>query len=589
MKNLENMTEENIIEYMNKAKNIEIDNFTKKLKIGLVGSFTFNGLSEILQVKSQELKIKLTAFVGEYNQYNQEMLDSKSNLYEFKPDITFLLLDIRTILGETYFFPYNFSEQERKRIIKEKFLEIKKLIDCFKKNSKSKLILTNFAIPTYSSYGIFENKMEFGLNDMINQLNNELKELVRKEQSIFIFDFDGFVRKHGEENIFNFKQYFFGDIKVSIKFLPYLGHELMGFVKAILGMSKKCIVVDLDNTLWGGVVGEEGFDGIKLGPYTQGRPFLELQKILLGLNQRGIILAINSKNNYDDAIKVIKEHPYMLIKEENFASMRINWSDKVSNIKEISKELNIGLDSMIFLDDDPINRELMKSTLPEVLTIELPRDPSEFSSCITNLNDFNLLKITDEDLNRSKMYHDEQKREEFKKTIPDLENFLKEMKIHISIKNANSFTIPRISQLTLKTNQFNLTTKRYQEEDIKKIVEDKNFLVGCAQVSDKFGDNGITGIFIINKQNNVWILDTFLLSCRIMGRGVEQGILSHILNEAKNANVKKVIGEYIPTDKNKPCKDFLEKSGFKEEGNYWSFDLKDIIKMPDYLTVDRDE
>ena len=583
------MTEKKISEYMNKAETIEIDNFRKKLKIGIIGSFTFNGLPEILQVKCHESKIKLTTFVGKYNQYNQEMLDSKSNLYQFEPHITFLLLDIRTILGDVYYFPYNLSEEERKTIVKEKFLEIKTLIDCFKKYSKSKLILTNFAIPTYSTYGIFENKTEFGLKNMINELNNKLQEFVKKEQSIFVFDFDGFVKKHGEENVFNFRQYFFGDVKVSIEFLPHLGHELMGFVKPILGMNKKCIVVDLDNTLWGGIVGEDGFDGIKLGPYTQGRPFLELQKILIGLNKRGIILAINSKNNYEDAMKVIKEHPYMLIKEENFATMRINWSDKVSNMQEIAKELNIGLDSMVFLDDDPINRELMKSALPEVLTIELPRDPSEYCSCIMNLNDFNLLKITEDDLNRRKMYHDEQKREQFKKTVPDFENFLKEMNIHVSIKNANSFTIPRISQLTLKTNQFNLTTKRYQEEDIKKLVDDKNYLVGCAQVSDKFGDNGITGVYIINKQNNEWVLDTFLLSCRIMGRGVEQGILGHILNEAKNANVKKVKGQHIPTEKNKPCEDFLEKSGFKEEGKYWTFDLKDIIKVPKHLNMIKDE
>lgn len=583
------MTEEKISYYINKAKSIDLNDFEKKLKIAIIGSYTFNGLSEVLQVKCQELKIRLTSFVGEYNQYNQEVLDPKSNLYQFNPDITFLLLDIRTILGDSYYFPYDFSKKERETVIKEKISEIKTLIDCFKKNSKSKLVLTNFNIPTYSTYGFLENKTEYGLKEMVQELNKEIQEMVKEEQSIFVFDFDGFVRKHGENNIFNYRQYFFGDVKVSIDFLPYLGHELMGFVKPISGLSKKCIVVDLDNTLWGGVIGEDGFDGIKLGPYTQGRPFLELQKILLGLNKRGMILAINSKNNYEDAIKVIKEHPYMLIKDENFASKRINWSDKITNMQEISEELNIGLDSMVFLDDDPINRELMKSTLPEVLTIDLPRDPSEYSSCIMNLNDFNLLKITKDDLNRSKMYHNEQKRKEFEKTVPDVETFLKKMDIHVSINNANSFTIPRISQLTLKTNQFNLTTKRYQEEDIEKFVEDKNYLVGCAQVSDKFGDNGITGVFIVNKLSNEWEIDTFLLSCRIMGRGVEEGILGHILKEAKKAGISKVKGQFIPTKKNRPCEGFLEKFGFKKEVDHWSFDLKNTIKVPKHLIMKENE
>ena len=583
------MTEEKISYFINKAKTIDPNNFGKKIKIGIIGSYTFNGLSEVLQVKCHELKIQMTSLVGEYNQYNQEILDPKSNLYRFNSDITFLLLDVRTVLGDSYYFPHNFSKEERRKIIQEKSDEIKTLIDCFKMNSKAKLILTNFNVPTYSSYGIFENKTEYGLKEMVQELNKKIEDLVKKEQSVFVFDFDGFVRKHGEENIFNYRQYFFGDVKVSIDFMPHLGNELMGFVKPILGLNKKCIVVDLDNTLWGGIVGEDGFDGIKLGPYTQGRPFLELQKILLGLNKRGIILAINSKNNYEDAIKIIRKHPYMLIKEENFASKQINWSDKITNMQEIAKELNIGLDSIVFLDDDPINRELMRSALPEVLTIDLPRDPSEYCSCVMNLNDFNLLKITEDDLNRSKMYHDEQKRKEFAKTTPDLENFLKKMDINVIIKKADGFTIPRISQLTLKTNQFNLTTKRYQEEDIKKFTEDKNYLVGSAQVSDKFGDNGITGVFIVEKQKDEWRIDTFLLSCRVMGRGVEEGILGHILGEAKKVGINKVKGRFVPTKKNKPCEDFFKKSGFKKEGEFWSFNLENIIKMPKHLTVNEYE
>jgi len=579
------MKEEKLSYYLNKAKIIEPNSNEKEIKIAILGSFTLNGLAEVLQVKCAELNTKLVSYVGKYNQYNQEILNSKSHLYQFNPDITFLLLDTRSILGDTYYFPYNASVSERKKIIDEKFLELEHLISYFKQTSKSKLIITNFNIPVYSPYGIYENKIEFNLKKMVMELNTKLEDIIQKENSTFLFDFDGFIRKFGEAHVFNYRQYFFGDIKVGIDYLPHLGHELMGYVKPVLGLSKKCIVVDLDNTLWGGVIGEDGFNGIKLGPYTQGRPFLELQKILLALNKRGIILAINSKNNYDDAIHVIREHPYMLIKEENFASTRINWEDKISNIQEIANELNIGLDSIVYLDDDPINRELMKASLPQILTVDLSRDPSEYGQCITDLNDFNLLQITEDDIKRSKMYNEEQQRKEFKKNIPDLENFLQKMNIKVLIKNGDNFTIPRISQLTLKTNQFNLTTKRYQEEEIKNMVNDKKFLVECAQVSDKFGDNGITGVCIVKKNDKEWNIDSFLLSCRIIGRGVEEGILGHILEQAKKEGVSKVVGQYIQTKKNEPCKDFYQKYGFEKDGEYWSFNLKNTIKIPNHLKM----
>jgi len=579
------INEEKLSYYITQSKIIDPNSYEKEIKIAILGSFTLNGLSEVLQVKCRDSKIKSISYVGEYNQYAQEILNPKSNLYQFKPDIVFLLLDVRTILGDVYFSPYRSSVSERKEIVKDKILELENLITIFKQNSNSKLIISNFNIPVYSPYGIYENKTEYGFKKMILELNNYLENLIKNENSIFLYDFDNFLRKFGEQNVFNYKQYFFGDVKISIGFIPHLGHELMGYVKPILGLSRKCIVVDLDNTLWGGIIGEDGFDGIKLGPYTQGKPFLELQKILLALNNRGIILAINSKNNSEDALNVIKTHPYMLIKEENFASKRINWNDKVSNMQEIANELNIGLDSIVFIDDDPINRELMKDSLPQILTVDLPRDPSEYGSYIMNLNDFNLLQITEDDIKRNKMYFQEKQRKEFKKNMPNLENFLKKMNIEVLIKNADNFTIPRISQLTLKTNQFNLTTKRYQEEDIQKMVNDKKFQIECAQVSDKFGDNGITGVFIINKNDNEWIIDSFLLSCRVMGRGIEEGILAHILEQAKKQSVSKVKGQYIPTKKNLPCENFYQNYGFKMEGKYWSFDLKNTIKIPEHLRI----
>ncbi len=364
----------------------------------------------------------------------------------------------------------------------------------------------------------------------------------------------------------------------------------MRYVYAVVGITKKCIVLDLDNTLWGGVVGEDGFDNIKLGDNPVGRAFVEFQKRLLALNQRGILLAVNSKNNFNDAIEVIQKHPSMILREDDFACVKINWDDKVSNLHKIAEELNIGLDSMVFFDDDRINQEYVRESLPEVLVVDLPRDSSQYAKILTEMKEFDAMRITEEDTKRSSMYLGQKKRKELEKKIGDFNEFLKQMNIEVEVKKADSFSIPRISQLTLKTNQFNLTTRRYQEEDVSKFSSSDDKIVECVQVSDKFGDNGITGTYIVEKKNDEeWIIDTFLLSCRIMGRGVEEIMINQIIENAKSSGIKRVKGEYIPTPKNKPAESFYEKLGFKKENDFWVFNTDDKIKKPEHIRVIKNE
>ena len=571
---------------MTEANSVLDIKFDKKIRVALLSSFTINGLEETLRVKCAQEKIEFISYVAGYNQYAQEILNTKSNLYKFDPDITFLILDTRSMMGNFFYSPYSLNTTERKEFVATKTNELLKLIDTFTKNSKSKLVVTNFNIPNYSPYGIIETKTEFSMHDMIHEINSKLKSNLIDKQSVFVYDFNQFVMYHGEANVFDYRKFLFGDIKISLDRIPHLANDLMSYIKAVLGLNKKCIVLDLDNTLWGGVVGEDGFDGIKLGPTSPGNAFMEFQRCLLSYWQRGIILAINSKNNYDDAMQVIKEHPYMILREKHFASMQINWNDKVSNLKEIANDLNIGLNSIVYFDDDPVNREIVSCNMPEVLVVNLPQDPSLYAQALTSLNDFNALQITDEDLSRGKMYLEQKARKELGISVTNLDEFLKQLNIKITMKGADQFTIPRISQLTLKTNQFNLTTKRYQEEDIVKFSQDDTKLVGCVKVEDKFGDNGITSVFIVDKESDSeWNIDTFLLSCRVMGRGVEDAILGHILQKAKSEGVKKVKGMYIPTKKNMPCEHFLSNCGFSKEGEFWSYSLDKSVKMPDHLKV----
>ena len=578
--------EKSLSEYISLSKNIDDLKFDKKLKVAILSSFTLNGLSEILHVKSSELGIRYQSYLGGYNQYNQELLDSQSEYYKFSPDVTFLILDIRNFLGENFHFPYNISDNERKLLVNEKINQIENIIKCFEKNLNSKLIITNFNIPSYSPNGITETKSDFGFHEMIEELNRSLRNISKTHSSVYIYDFNHFVSKYGEKNIFDYRQFHVGDIQIALNFIPSFAYDLMSYIKPITGTNKKCIVLDLDNTLWGGIVGEDGFDGIELGHSSNGKAFVDFQKELLSLWNHGIILAINSKNNFDDAMKVINEHPNMILRKKNFASIQINWDDKAQNLKQIAEEINIGLNSIAFFDDDKINRERIKQEFPEVLTIEVPDDPSQFSLILKNLNDFNVLQRTDEDIKRGQMYAQQRERKELEKSISNLEDVLEQLDIKVKMKNSSEFLIPRISQLTLKTNQFNLTTRRYQEEEIRNFTNDHKFIVGCAQVLDKFGDNGITGVYIINKQDKIWSIDTFLLSCRIMGRGVENGIFSQILIDAKHNGVEEVRANFIPTQKNKPAENFLPDFGFKKEGDNWIYKLNNEIKVPKHLKVE---
>ena len=579
--------EKKLSSFINESKKLDESNFEKTTRIAVIGSFTLIGLAETLQVKCAESNIFSHIYSGGYNQYNEEMLNTDSNLYSFKSEICFLILDTRTILENLFYLPYDVCESDRKKFVNNKFKELSTLIKFFIGQSNSKLIVSNFVPPTHSPHGIFESKTDYGLQEMIIDFNHKLIDEFKNNPLVFVFDFNGFVTNFGQKNIFDYRQYYLGDVQISLEKIPHLANQLMGFVKPILGLNKKCIVLDLDNTLWGGIVGEDGFNGINLSHNDPiGKSFIEFQKHLLSLHKRGIILAVNSKNNFDDAMKVIREHPNMILKEENFACLKINWNDKVTNLKEISHEVNIGLDSMVFFDDDKVNRDFVRFVMPEVMTVEMSNDPSQYVPILLELTDFNVTKITAEDKKRGKMYLEQRQRFELQKTTTDLHEYLKKLNIKLFIKNADEFSIPRISQLTLKTNQFNLTTKRYQEEDVKNFSNNNKKIVGCARVEDKFGDNGIIGVFIVDKENNdEWAIDTFLLSCRVIGRGIEEGIMNYIISLAKKENVSKVTANFIPTKKNQPAESFLPKFGFVKENDKFVYNIKNFIEKPSHLEI----
>ena len=579
-----------INDYLKAYKSLKQRRGNKNINIALLASFTSKGIKEVLTVQCNEIGITADIYEAEYNQYNQEIIDEQSNLYKHTPNVIFLMVDTRTMLGDSYFNFYDLNATKQESFVQNKLQELTSLIELLIQRTSARIIVHNFEVPTYSPLGILENKEHAGFIRSIRLLNDSLAMTYRNDSQTFIFDYDAFTSYIGKQHATDWKMYYLGDFKLAPNHIPGLCKQYIPYLRAMTGLMKKCLVLDLDNTVWGGIIGEDGIKDIHLGPTQEGRPFWELQKYILSLFKRGIILAINSSNNYEDAIRVIRENPYMILKEEHFASIQINWNDKISNMKAIAKEINIGLDSLAFFDDDHLNREMIRQALPQVHVIDAPDDPALYLHTAMQLDDFNTLHITEEDKKKGSMYAQNRKRQHLAQTTTDITTYLKQLEMSITIEQANNFNTPRISQLTQRTNQFNMTTKRYLEEDIKSFATNKNYIVFCIKVLDKFGDNGITGVAIIKKANSAWTIDTLLLSCRVIGRRIEDMILAYIIEEARKAQTPKITAQFIPTNKNAPAKDFYKNCGFTlitEKGGKqtWEYPVDKTFPHPTFITV----
>ena len=552
----------------------EIDKILKKAdkKAAILSNFTVKGLSECLKVKSFANDIFLQVYEGEYGQWKQEILGNK--LYEFKPDIIFLLIDAHGLDNNIFYSNNDIKHEEIKN-------ELSQFVDYIKSKTDAKIVVSNSVKIWPPIAGIFDSKLKNGYYGIVDDYNNNLLNIYKNDGQVFIFNFNEWLGYVGKKNFWYDKYYFMADMNLSPEAVPSLADELTSYLIPLAGKKKKCIVLDLDNTLWGGVIGEDGLSGIKLSPAGEGQQFYYFQKLLLSLNERGILLAINSRNNEADVKEVFLKHPHIVLKENNIVSSKINWNNKAENIQAIAKELNIGLDSMLFIDDDLSNRELIKQMLPEVDVLDLPTDSTKYVQTLLNYKGFSTFEFTEEDKNRNEMYLQDKHRNEYKSKFIDMESFLKSLCLRILIKEVDDFLIPRVAQLTQKTNQFNLTARRYHEDDIKNFIKSGNKL-WALDVSDKFGDYGITGFCLAKDMPDRWDIDSMLLSCRVLGKKVEEQFFGFVLNELKRIKSKKIHAYYKPTPKNDQVKDFYKifdfyKTGLSGNEDIWERDLNDYV------------
>jgi FkbH-like protein len=563
----------------------------RPIRASLLSTFTINSLVPYLEVEAARRGLAANIHVGPFNSVRQELLNPGSQCLSHQPDIVFvaqLLCDVCPPLVNDFL---SLDETRIEQYLVEIVSETLAALMAFRQVSQATVVMHNFALPPHPPLGIYEVMEPRSQTSVIRQLNLRLVDAVKQLPGVYVLDYDRLCAHVGYGKCQNDKTWYLGRAPLSGEALSMLASVQSAFMQASVGHQRKCLVLDLDNTLWGGVVGEDGVAGIQLGHTYPGNAFRYFQEVLLQLHRRGVLLAINSMNNEADVEEVFQSHPDMVLRREHFASARMNWAPKPENMMEIANELNIGLDSLVFLDDSPTERALMRKSLPQVLTLEVPKDPLKYAEALMESRAFDGLSFTAEDRRRGEMYREEVAREHLKQSASSLQDFLESLQLEVSIRPVDQFAFVRVLDLIHKTNQFNLTSRRHSAGQLKEIIADPNCHAFYLRVVDRFGDNGIVGAAISRVQDGAVYLDTFLLSCRILGRTIETAFLYFLVEWFQKLEMTTMEAEFIRTAKNAPAADFLSRHCFKQIGeestsSRWRLDLKDVsFQWPGYIQL----
>ena len=543
-------------------KNLKADlSGLPKVKLALVGDTATQFLVTAIRGMGIECGYNLEVFEAEYNQVERQFFDTSSDLYQFDADFIVLFLSTHKLCEHHSLLPAN----EQANLVRERVAFIESICHIPALESK-KIICFNFPEIDDAIFGNYANKVRSSFPFQVRQLNYELMELAARTPNLNICDIASIQNKLGRDMMFAPNIYISTEMVLSLDSLPFIAERVMDIVYAVNGHFKKCLIIDLDNTIWGGVIGDDGLEGIQLGHGLGiGKAFTEFQMWIKKLKQRGIIICVVSKNNEETAKEPFEKHPDMVLKLNDIAVFIANWETKVDNIRTVQNILNIGFDSMVFLDDNPFERQMVRENIPDITVPELPKDPGEYLEFLYSQNLFETASYSLADKDRTKQYQIEAKRMSFSKTFTNEADFLKSLHMLSEVSGFTKFNTPRVAQLSQRSNQFNLRTIRYTEADVSAMADDSEIIDLCFTLEDKFGDNGLVAVVILKPiSKDTLFIDTWLMSCRVLKRGLEDFVLNIIVERAKNAGYHKIIGEYIPTTKNKMVEQHYQNLGFQK-------------------------
>lgn len=557
-------------------------------RLGVLSNSTADFLVPVMVATAARHGIALECIKANYDQVIQEALSPASVINSANADAVLIAIDHRALPLRAKFSSRDDSDAAVERVLSY----VDTVRNGLKAHSKAICIVQTLAAPPESLFGSLDRVLSGALRNTIDRVNARLAESIPGTGDLLL-DVAGIAETVGLENWHSPTEWNLAKLPFSTECLPLYADHVARLIAALRGKSRRVLVLDLDNTVWGGVIGDDGLEGILCaqGDAT-GEAHLSVQRLALELRERGIALAVSSKNDDQVARLPFREHQEMLLKEEHIAVFQANWNDKATNIQAIAKALSLGIDSMVFLDDNPMERNLVRDMLPEVAVPELPADPALYARTLAAAGYFEAIAFSDEDVKRAGYYQDNAKRVELEKQAGDIDAYLKTLQMKITFQPFEATGRARITQLINKSNQFNLTTKRYTEAEVAAAESDPDCFTLQVRLSDTFGDNGMISVVICRlKEPATWEIDTWLMSCRVLGRRVEQMVLKQIVSHALARGVQRLMGVYTPTDRNKLVEHHYSNLGFSliERGNdgstVWVLDTHDAVIEGAAMTV----
>ncbi len=541
-------------------KNLKIDmSGLSSIKLAVVGDTATQLLCTAIRGIGVDRGYNIDLFEAEYNQVERQLLDPTSDMYQFDADFLVIFQSSHK-LGEHHSV---LSAEMQATLADERISFLASICENPALAGK-KIIYFNYPEIEDTVFGSYSNRVDSSFTFQVRKLNYELMRLSQQYQNLFICDIAALQNKLGRDKMFAANFYTSTEMILSMDVLPYVASRVMDIVCAVKGQFKKCLILDLDNTVWGGVIGDDGLEGIQLGHGLGiGKAFTEFQMWVKKLKQRGIIICVASKNNEETAKEPFEKHPDMVLKLDDIAVFQANWETKVDNIRTIQCILNIGFDSMVFLDDNPFERNMVRENIPGITVPELPEDPAEYLEYLYSLNLFETASYSAADKDRTKQYQVEAKRVSLSKTFTNEAEFLKSLNMVSVVSGFTKFNIPRVAQLSQRSNQFNLRTVRYTDADIEALANDPEVIDLSFTLEDKFGDNGLIAVVIMKPiDKETLFVDTWFMSCRVLKRGMENFTLNKMVEKAKATGYKRIVGEYLPTAKNKMVERHYQGLGF---------------------------
>ena len=543
------------------ARRLDTSACTQTVRLALLGDCATQHLTAILRVLFCKSGIDALIFEAEYDAIESQAFDPDSQLYAFAPDAIVLLNSTARLRARYYG-----CGDDKSAFAATMADQMAAVWDAIAAHTQVPIVQSTYVLPTERFFGNYDNKVDGSLYACARRLNAEIVERARPRANVLLNDLDYVASYVGRKTWFDETLWTVAKGLCALEHLPLAAQSIVDIVAASRGAGVKCVVLDLDNTLWGGVVGDDGVEGIRIGDLGDGEAFEAFQSYLRELKRRGIILAVCSKNDHAVAMRAFTEHPDMVLRPDDIAVFVANWENKVDNLHAIRSTLNIGFDAMVFLDDNPFERNLVRQFLPDVVVPELPEDPANYVACLSELNLFETTTASTTDRDRTAIYRDETRRTAARVGFTNLDDYLKSLQMTITIGRFDRFHLPRIAQLIQRSNQFNLTTRRYSESECESLMAATDVFPFWASLSDRFGDNGLVLVAICRFTGHDLEIDSFLMSCRVLQRGVEQQAMNTIVDAACQRGARRVVGRYVPTPKNAMVKTFYPQFGFQQIG-----------------------